>query len=173
MAEIDLMLDEENELTFQLNIEGTRPASAECRLVIDNHDMSLSFNAKEFSNGEVSVVLPPLKHVLKEGMYDMELEVIVDDRYFKPLSLKGNFEKSIKVTAESVARPKRKKPSASASLIEVTKSKRQSKIITEQPRKETRLAENRDTKTVNKVASSSEVSDNDILDIIRALSSKK
>jgi hypothetical protein len=173
MAEIDLMLDEENELTFQLNIEGTRPAEAECRLILDNHDMSLSFSAREFSNGEVSVVLPPLKHVLKEGTYDMELEVIVDDRYFKPLSLKGNFEKSIKVTAEAVARPKRKKPSASASLIEVTKPKKSVSTRTVKQQQKSKPVEERTRRIIKESAGTSEISDNDILDIIRALSSKK
>ena len=98
MGMIDLMLDEENELTFQLNIEGSRPAEAQCRLVLENTDMSLSFDAHKHVEGEVSVVLPPLAHVLKEGKYDMSLEVIVDDKYFKPLTIEGNFEKSITIT---------------------------------------------------------------------------
>jgi hypothetical protein len=174
MAEIDLMLDEENELTFQLNIEGSRPAEAECRLILDNHDMSLSFNARKFSDGEVSVVLPPLKHVLKEGVYNMELEVIVDDRYFKPLSLKGNFEKSIKVTAESIARPKRKKASASASLVEVSKPTRKE---APRPRKaENNVQRRPTTQTRKKVVSEkrkTEISDREILSIIRQLSEKK
>ena len=106
MAEIDLMLDEENELTFQLNIEGTRPAEASCRLLLTNENMSLSFDAVQGGNDEVSVTLPPLGHVLKEGKYNMQLEVIVDDKYFKPLMIEGNFEKSIKITASPVTKRK-------------------------------------------------------------------
>ena len=97
MSEIDLMLDEENELTFQLNIEGTRPAEASCRLVLESDNMSLVFDAERGHGDEVNVVLPPLTHVLKEGTYNMALEVIVDDKYFRPLTLAGNFEKSVVV----------------------------------------------------------------------------
>ena len=93
MDAIDLMLDEENDLTFQLDVEGTRPGSVECRLMIEAGDMSLIFNADRYKGEEVNVTLPPLDHVLKEGEYDMTLEVLVDDRRFIPLSLSGNFEK--------------------------------------------------------------------------------
>ena len=95
MNEIDLMLDEENELTFQLNIEGSRPAEASCRLNVQGNDMNLMFEAQKQNGEEVNVVLPPLAHVLKEGKYNMLLEVIVDDKYFVPLELTGNFEKSV------------------------------------------------------------------------------
>lgn len=161
MSAIDLLLDEENELTFELNIEGTRPAEAACRLSINNNnDMTLLFEAKDFSGGEVNVVLPPLNHVLKEGVYDMSLEVIVDDKFFKPLTLKGNFEKSVKVTAESVVRKPRKKATATAKLINSGKRNIKSRQITEAPKK--------NIKTNRK-----DISDQDILNIIRALSNKK
>ena len=118
MSEIDLLLDEENELTFQLNIEGSRPASAICRLAIDSKDMTLLFESKNSNSGEVEVIIPSLQHILKEGLYDMTLEVIVDDKYFTPLTIKGNFEKSLKITAEAVVRNKNKKTNATATLIE-------------------------------------------------------
>jgi len=118
MSKIDLLLDEENELTFQLNIEGSRPADSNCRLAIKNSDMTLMFEAKNSNPGEVEITIPSLKHVLKEGEYDMTLEVIVDDKYFAPLTIKGNFENSIKVTAEAVVRTKKPKVKASATLIE-------------------------------------------------------
>jgi len=131
MAAIDLMLDEENELTFQLNVEGTRPGEASCRLVIENTNMSFYFEGQRNVDGELSVVLPPLNHVLKEGSYDMSLEVIVDDRYFKPLALEGNFEKSIKVSAAPVKTKRKKKTVAAASLLEVKKPTRKRSPISE------------------------------------------
>ena len=39
MSSIDLLLDEENELTFQLNIEGSSPSSANCRLIVENKNI--------------------------------------------------------------------------------------------------------------------------------------
>jgi len=159
MASIDLMLDEENELTFQLNIEGTTPGEASCRLLLDNENMSLVFEGNRNSNGELSVILPPLKHVLKEGTYDMSLEVIVNDKYFKPLMMEGNFEKSVTVTAIPATRKKTKKAIASASLLEVKKSAK----TTKKPQK---IRENK--KNINKAKSN--VTDEDILNIIKALS---
>jgi len=164
MAAIDLMLDEENELTFQLNVEGSRPAETSARLLLNNKSMSLVFEAQKVANGEVSVILPPLKHVLSEGEYSMDLEVIVDDRYFKPLSIIGNFEKSIIVTAESIARPRRKKTNATASLIEVSKSNEPTK-----KRRPERIPHVE--KIVETVQSNKEISDDEILNIIKALTS--
>ena len=118
MSAIDLLLDEENELTFQINIEGNSPGGAKCRLKLDNPQLGLLFEANSQQDGEISVILPPLTHVLKEGVYDMILEVVVDDKFFEPLILKGNFEKSVKVTAESVIRkPKRKQTTVTASVL--------------------------------------------------------
>ena len=56
MSSINLMIDEENELTFQVQIEGTRPGEAKCRLMLETEDMSLAFSGR--SNGEeVEVIL--------------------------------------------------------------------------------------------------------------------
>lgn len=118
MSRINLMIDEENELTFQVNIQGTRPGQSKCRLMLESQNMSLSFDGQ--TNGqEVSVNLPPLDHVLKEGLYNMTLEVIVEDRYFEPLKFQGEFEKRLRVTAESVKIQSKPTVSTSASIIEV------------------------------------------------------
>ena len=108
MSNIDLLLDEENELIFELSIEGSRPATAQCRLVLESEDLSLVFESESYDGREVAVVLPPLKHVLKEGEYNMDLEVIVEDKYFKPLSIVGNFEKSIEVVAKPILKTKKR-----------------------------------------------------------------
>ena len=118
MSKIDLLLDEENELTFQINVEGNSPGTAKCRLMLENKGLNLLFEAHSHQKGEISVVLPPLSHVLKEGEYDMKLEVVVDDKFFEPLTMTGNFEKNVKVTAEAVVRkPKRRQTNVSASIL--------------------------------------------------------
>tara|TARA_B100000287_G_scaffold398213_1_gene415425 strand:- start:328 stop:879 length:552 start_codon:yes stop_codon:yes gene_type:complete len=179
MSAIDLMLDEENELTFQLTIEGTRPAEASARLVLNNSDMSLVFEADEFSNGEVSVVLPPLHHVLKEGTYDMDLEVIVDDRYFKPLTLEGNFEKGLVVKASTSSKTRKKRrtqPTVRLSeaaadttpVVSVKNSKTKSKAAT----LASSIRSQKNKKGISetkRVMSSKDISDEDILNIIKAL----
>ena len=154
MSAIDLLLDEENELSFQLNIEGTQPGQAVCRLAIDNSDIGLLFEGRGSRSGEISVILPPLGHVLKEGEYDMTLEVIVDDKFFTPLTVKGNFEKSVSVTAESIVRSApRKKTTVTARPIVENKSK---------PSAVSNISETKRTKP-------NTTSDEDIMKLINAL----
>ena len=127
MTTIDLMIDEENELTFQVQIEGTRPGTAKCRLMLESREMSLAFEGQS-SGEEVSVTLPPLDHIIREGTYDMTLEVVVDDRFFEPLKLQGAFEKRLKVTAESVKVKSKPKIKTSANLVEVKKKNKNAKV---------------------------------------------
>lgn len=163
MSKIELLLDEENELIFQLNVEGNAPGSAKCRLKLENKGMDLLFEADSHEKGEVSVTLPPLTHVIQEGDYDMTLEVVVDDKYFEPLTITGNFEKSVKVTAESVVRkPKRKTTSVTASLHE-EKSK---------PAVSVRNSRTRTSKIAESKAKKKKISDKDIMDLIEALQTK-
>ena len=158
MSTIDLMIDEENELTFQVQIEGTRPGAAMCRLMLESKDMSLAFEGNS-TGDEVSVTLPPLDHVLKEGTYDMTLEVVVDDRFFEPLKLQGSFEKRLKVTAEAVTVKTKPKVRTSASLVEVSKGTKSAKVnMTNKTRKKVIKEERK------------KITDQDILNIIKKLS---
>lgn len=167
MSKIDLLIDEENELVFQLNVEGNAPGTAKCRLKLENKGMDLLFEANSHEQGEVSVVLPPLSHVLKEGDYNMTLEVLVDDKYFEPLTLTGNFEKSVKVTAEAIVRkPKRKSTLVTASL--------QKENIT--PPVTVRNSKSKTKKTVtesHEIKKKKQYTDKDILALIAELGKRK
>jgi len=116
MNQIDLALDDENELVFKVTVEGTSPAETSYRFLIEGSDMSFSFPGVSHASGEVEISIPPMGRLLREGEYEGNLEVIVDDRIFTPLRLIANFEKSVKVTAESVTK-KKMSASASATLI--------------------------------------------------------
>ena len=166
METIDLDLDNENEMTFNVVIEGTRPGEPLCRLMIENEDMTFSMQGDFLPNDEVSIVVPPLKGIIKEGKYDTYLEVLVDDRVFIPLEMKINFEESIKVVAESKAQKKRKRLTASASLID-TKTRSSKKELVQEKKEEmlqeteyTHPAKKRRDERVKKVSS------NDILKMI-------
>lgn len=171
MSEIDLMLDEENELTFQLSVEGSRPAQAICRLNVHGEKMNLLFEAQKNYDDEINVILPPLAHVLKEGKYDMSLEVVVDDKYFVPLTLTGNFEKSVRVTAETVVRSKKKTIMPQVTLVQNKSRPSRSKDLIHES--ETPISATKQTKTkrINETKKKS-VSDDDILKIIEALTKK-
>ncbi len=124
MEKIDLDLDDDNEITFNVQIEGTRPGEPMCRLMIENANFNFSIDGEFLENDEVSVTIPPMKSILREGTYDSHLEVIVDDRVFVPLELKINFEKSVKVVAESVTRKKRSRLKATATVVSAKSNKK-------------------------------------------------
>jgi hypothetical protein len=165
MSGINLLLDEENELSFQLNIEGSQPGSTICRLAIDSPEIGLLFEAKGSRHGEVSVILPPLKHVLKEGEYDMTLEVIIDDKFFTPLTIKGNFEKSVNVTAEAVVRNKRSTPAVTSATLLESPNRKPSPV--KEQSETSRKRPGRRKKTLNAT------SDDDIMKLISALTKAK
>jgi len=137
MSTIDLTLDNNNELTFQVNIEGSSPAKPSCRFLIEGEEMSFAFPGEMANDGIVHVNIPPLEKVLKEGNYNSGLEVIVDDRVFVPLTLTTSFEKSVKVTAEAVTRKKRPAATASAQLIGTTSRNNRVQSMTDNLIKET------------------------------------
>tara|TARA_A100001515_G_scaffold140724_1_gene136775 strand:- start:415 stop:885 length:471 start_codon:yes stop_codon:yes gene_type:complete len=154
------MIDEENELTFQVQVEGTRPGTAKCRLMLESKNMMLAFEG-ESTGDEVSVTLPPLDHIIKEGTYDMTLEVVVDDRFFEPLKLQGAFEKRLKVTAEAVTVRSKPKVRTSASLVEVNRKSKPTNTRASN-RKQKVIKEKKETLT-----------DQDIMNIIKKLSQGK
>ena len=161
MSTIELMIDEENELTFQVQVEGTRPGTAKCRLMLESKNMMLAFEGQS-TGDEVAVTLPPLDHIIKEGTYDMTLEVVVDDRFFEPLKLQGAFEKRLKVTAEAVTVRSKPKVRTSASLVEVNRKNKPAKVKVNNRSKEKVIRETKQNLT-----------DQDIMNIIKRLSQGK
>jgi len=164
MKPIDLMLDEENELRFKVNIEGSRPGKTISRLVLEAPEMSLIFEGEQDSEGELVVIVPELGNVLKEGTYDSHLEVLVDDRIFVPLELKTKFEKSVSVTAESIVRTPRRKPKVNASAVLVESQPTVSVINS----KTSKISESKERKRKDNV-----ITDKDIQNLFNVLKRKK
>lgn len=117
MSDIALYLDQDNELRFNVAIEGSKPGSPKYRLAFEGRNFNYSFSGKQTAPGEVSFIVPAMKNLMKEGNYHAELEVMIDDRYFAPLTFDATFKESVRVTAEAVNLPTVKKPAVSASII--------------------------------------------------------
>ena len=94
----------------------------------------------------------------------MTLEVVVDDRFFEPLKLQGEFEKRLKVTAESVRVKTKPKVKTSASLVEVKKKSSAGKVNVTNKTK-SKILENKKRKK--------EFSDTDIMNIIKMITKDK
>jgi len=160
MKPIDLMLDNENELRFKISIEGTRPGAAVSRFMLEGNEMSYAFKGQQDSNGEVVVFIPTMKGMIKEGIYDTHLEVIVDDRVFIPLEMKVNFEQVLTVKAEAVNYT-RKAPKASAILIEANAKQRNLSEI------------KKDREAVQRKEKPETLNDKQLLNILRAIKNTK
>lgn len=103
MDEIELKLDEDNELLFQVVIEGAREKPTAIRFVCDDGDVSYMFKGSNGSEpGEVKINVPAMLSKLKEGSYESRLEVLVDGKHIVPLELKTRFNRSLSVVAEAV-----------------------------------------------------------------------
>ena len=118
MSSFDIYLDDDNEIRFGVNVEGSERHDVKCRMMMEaSNSMSLFFPGNKVADGEVQVIVPSLKNVLKEGTYPVKLEVIIDDRIFTPLEASVNVRRSVKVTAEAIVTPVRKSPSVTANIL--------------------------------------------------------
>ena len=96
-------LEESNDLTFKIKMEGAAAAPAKVRLVCEGEDFAYMF--KGYGTGEDEVVqftLPRMDKKITEGTYNARVEVLVDNRYFAPLQFNINFKKTLSVVAEAV-----------------------------------------------------------------------
>lgn len=100
---VDLDVDESNDLTFKIKLEGTATSPAKVRLVCENDEFAYMFNG--YGTGEDEVVqftIPRMDKKISEGIYKARVEVLVDNRYFAPLNFGINFKKSLSVVAEAL-----------------------------------------------------------------------
>ena len=105
----------------------------------------------------------------------MTLEVMVDDRYFEPLKIQGDFEKRLKVTAESVRVKTKPRVSTSASLVEVKRKEKEEPKV--RVRNTTSAREDKKVEAPikprkKKVNETKTLSDKDIMNLINKLAGK-
>lgn len=116
-----LNLNETNELTFRLHIQGMSSEpnvnAPVCRFIVqesNNKDVSLGYVFPVIKNDDntVTICIPPMKDVFKETKeYNGKMEVILGSRYFTPVSLNLEFSQPTTITAESVIVSKPKESS--------------------------------------------------------------
>jgi hypothetical protein len=117
---ITLAIDESNDLTFRIRLEGNVTSPAKVRLVCEGDGYSYMFNG--YGTGEDEIVqftIPKMNDRMTEGRHKARVEVLVEDRYFTPLSFDVDFKKSMSVVAESVKVEKVKKDDVRVSATPV------------------------------------------------------
>ena len=126
---VELRLDEQNELLFKVLVQGTANAPAHVRLVCSSDNVSYMFEGEAVEDGETRFIIPEMKKLLEENkIYEAKVEVVVDNRYFVPVTFGLKFKQSMKVVSEGI-RVKKSDPvptvRVSASLPKPTIEKRQ------------------------------------------------
>lgn len=104
---IEIKPDQENELYFNVAIEGTSvPNAVSIRMICEGENFDYSFRGIPLERGEIKVIIPPIpKGNLHEGKdYNASLEVLIDNKKFVPIELNIRLPKTPKVTAEMVTR---------------------------------------------------------------------
>ena len=137
MSHFDLFIDDDNEIKFDVTIEGTDSGSVSSRLVIESGSgFEVGFDASKVSGNEIYFVVPSLKNVLREGNTPARLEIFIDDRRFVPLDMTVDLKKSVKVEAAVRTTRVARTPTVSAILSEDSKSST-AKITTKKKSKRT------------------------------------
>ena len=117
MSDFDIYLDTDNELKFTVAIEGAHEANVRSQFILEGpKGINLCFEGRPV-DGEIAVDVPSLKGMLREGLYNTRLEVIVDDRIFTPLQLQATLKPAIKVEAVIRATQKVSGPVVSAAVV--------------------------------------------------------
>ncbi len=104
METIDLDIDEVNELTFKLRIEGMASGAVTARLYCESTDGLQHVVTGQFK-GEPETVnfrVPQMSRLMQEGIYPAWIEVLVDNKQFTPASFNIKFKKPTSVQVESV-----------------------------------------------------------------------
>lgn len=169
MSSFDIYLDDDNEIRFGVNVEGSEKHDVKCRLMMEaSSAMSLFFPGNRLNDGEVQVIVPSLKNVLREGVYPVKLEVLIDDRVFVPLEMSMNIRPSVRVTAEAKVMPIRKGPRVTASVITEAPVIEEEKVAPPPPPvKETRRRKQQTIKQQRqKTKKSKSISDRDFRSLI-------
>jgi hypothetical protein len=80
-----ITLNESTNLDFGLEISGTDSKEMDIRFIIEGPDYGISCRCIE-NEGTITASIPKLNGVLPPGTYGARLEVLVDGKYFQPLT---------------------------------------------------------------------------------------
>ncbi len=99
METLELSLNETQELSFDVAIQGITNEKVDVKFVIETNDMELSFDGI-MENGSVLVNLPILSEILKPKTYQSKMIFIVENsRYFEPMHVMVDMVQPVSITA--------------------------------------------------------------------------
>lgn len=114
---IELKLNESNELKFSLDVTGAPTEVSEVRLTFNEKNKKISYVGK--LEGNIVTVLLDSLDVLGAGKHQYDLEVIIGNQYFKPLTDYVTIKEDIKIKSSVIEAISA--PSIKVALTEVEK----------------------------------------------------
>lgn len=140
MSHFELFIDDDNEIKFDVTIEGTDSGKVSSKLVIETSSgFEVAFDATQMASDQIHFLVPSLKNVLREGAVPARLEVFIDDRRFVPLDLVVDLKKSVKVEAAVRTTRIHRSPSVKAVLSETSPAQKVTSMVKPRARKEASL----------------------------------
>ena len=99
---IEIFLDRTSNLDVDVKVNGSngKKFEPEVRLCLIKEGMRISFPATLNENNSYSVSVPSLAGKLKAGNCEMEVEVVVDGKYFVPIKGTASLKEDIKPIVE-------------------------------------------------------------------------
>ena len=101
---IELDIDKESSFTLQMQIDGHVDGSKppQMRFSIVSEGFTLAIPAKRVDNGVYEINCPKLKGILEAGDYEAQVEVIVDEKHFVPMTEKLRLKQEVKPTVTMI-----------------------------------------------------------------------
>jgi hypothetical protein len=133
METINLNLEEVNELSFKLRVEGRASGRVSARLYCESengvmHAFSGQFNSEPET---VTFKLSQMNKIMSEGCYPAWVEVLIENKQFVPARFNIKFAKPVEVQVESLQvqiQESKKQPTVTASTLVVKKQVEQPKL---------------------------------------------
>lgn len=99
MSIAKIKLDEGAKLNFGVSITGAG-GIPESRFVIENKDFSVSFPCTPTNEG-VEVNIQGMANIFKAGTYDAHLEIVLENKIYRPLSDSIEFEPFVSISSKT------------------------------------------------------------------------
>ena len=108
MEPVLLSIDDMNELDFKINVTGTTSDEpVQTRLVIECDELDYRFRGKQnvgSEDGVITFIVPKMTGKIQEGSYKTHVEVLVEGKFFTPITFDVAFKRPVSVVVESVTR---------------------------------------------------------------------
>lgn len=93
---IELKLEEDSTIRLAMDLNGDVDSPAEMRFSIISEGIRYSFNGNHIGNNDYEIRFPAMEGKITEGKYQGEVEILIGNQHFVPLTETVSFTKEIK-----------------------------------------------------------------------------